>query len=848
MGARQRVNPGTGFLASAVRGGLRPVTATWRRCVASPDALPLAVVVAIVVLANSPVLSGAVTNNPLQLFAGLTSAPLHQLLPGQPTIDPNAGTTAQALGHLVTSDWIRGHIPWWNPYEGLGMPLAGEMQSGAFFPPVALISSPFGFALLRMVLETTAGVSTYLLARRLGLVRAAAATAAVAFELCGTFAWFDHAAANPVAFLPMGLLGIERARRAAISGRRRGWELLAVAMAGSLLAGFIEVSYIDGLLVGVWALVRLGSLEGQQRWRLVTKSVTGAAVAVVIAAPALVSFGDFLAHANVGGHSGVFSHYALPPAGLIQLVLPYGLGPIFGLQDKANPTLMAGLWGDVGGYLAPALITAAVIGVGGRRLRPLRVALALWTAIALAKTFGFPVIAGAVTHLPLLSSIAFYRYAPPSWEMAVAMLAAFGIDDIATTSASRRLVLGAGIGTGAVVLAATGGAWPILSSSTGTHPHLYVVVSAVLGIAGVVVVARAGLACTTRRPVHERSGRGTRFSRLSGPAGVDEPSGGATRPGAGSTRSRAGGTRSRDGGTQSRAGAHGRRAAAFAAGAVAGEALVLFAAPFASAPRPAPVDLAAVRYLQAHVGLDRVTTLGPLHPNFGSMFQIPEIGVSDLPVPSAYTSYVHSHLATNLGTLPFTGTTTAHPAEGGPGQQLTEHLQAYEAVGVRYVLVGASGTDVTGRPWPPPSLAAVVRPVYRDPTVVIYELPHPAPHFSTSGSPCTVTATSFNRVETRCARRATLHVLSLWMPGWSATVNGSPLPVRRDGIFQQVALPAHEAVVRLDFTPPAGDASLLVAFVGLVVLFLPVLRRRLLPVVRRQVIPLVERHVPGRRP
>ena len=47
----------------------------------------------------------------------------------------------QALGHLVATDWFSGHVPWWNPYEGLGVPLAGDMQSGAFFPPTLLFAS-----------------------------------------------------------------------------------------------------------------------------------------------------------------------------------------------------------------------------------------------------------------------------------------------------------------------------------------------------------------------------------------------------------------------------------------------------------------------------------------------------------------------------------------------------------------------------------------------------------------------------------------------------------------------------------------------------------------------------------
>src|SRR6185312_196251 len=122
----------------------------------------------------------------------------------------------------------------------LGSPLAGEMQSAAFFPPVLLLQNALGFVLFHVLLELVAGAATYFLLRRVGLGRVAAMAAGVAFGLCGTLAWFEHATANPVAFLPLALLGVERARDAALASRRHGWRLLAVALGLSVVAGFPE--------------------------------------------------------------------------------------------------------------------------------------------------------------------------------------------------------------------------------------------------------------------------------------------------------------------------------------------------------------------------------------------------------------------------------------------------------------------------------------------------------------------------------------------------------------------------------------------------------------------------------
>lgn len=274
-----------------------------KRLRTNPNCIPIGIIGLMILAVNLPTLVDLVTRDPMQLFSAIPSGAPHQALPGISIIDPNAGYITQALGHLVAMDWLHGHVPWWNPYEGLGAPLAGGMQSGAFFPPVLLLQNAFGFVVFHVVLEGVAGYATYFLLRRLGLGRAASTAGGVAFALCGTFAWFEHATANPVAFLPLAVLGVERAREASMGSRRYGWRLLAVALALSVVAGFPEVAYLDGLLVLVWAAVRLFSV--QERWRaMLAKLALGGLAGVLLSAPALVAFVDYLPHANVGDPRG----------------------------------------------------------------------------------------------------------------------------------------------------------------------------------------------------------------------------------------------------------------------------------------------------------------------------------------------------------------------------------------------------------------------------------------------------------------------------------------------------------------------------------------------------------------
>lgn len=82
---------------------------------------------------------GFVSSDPMMttsLMVQNSSATTKGIIPGNPGwIDGCAGVFVEALGRLVARDWVHGIIPWWNPYSGVGMPLAGEYQPAAFSSP-----------------------------------------------------------------------------------------------------------------------------------------------------------------------------------------------------------------------------------------------------------------------------------------------------------------------------------------------------------------------------------------------------------------------------------------------------------------------------------------------------------------------------------------------------------------------------------------------------------------------------------------------------------------------------------------------------------------------------------------
>ena len=360
----------------------------------SPDTVALLAIVGAVVIANFLYWSGLFDQNPLGrssglgFFAGLFDpnsvgtwgGPDPGLLAGLPMIDPSNGQSSQALGHLAALDWIHLRVPWWNPYEGTGMPLAGGIASGALFPPTLLLLIGNGQVYEYLLLELVAGISTYFLLRRISVGRSASTAAAIAFALNGTFAWYGYVPANPVAFLPLLLLGIEIAFAATTAGRLGGWWLIAIALALSIYAGFPETAYVDGLFAAVWFGWRCGC-AGRHRLRaFATKAAVGGIVGALLATPVLVAFADYAAHAELGLHAGnSFANAHLPAADLPQLVLPYVYGPIWGF-GPAYP-----IWGQLGGYLSASLLFFGLLGLiypGRRGLRPLLFA---WIVLVVAK-------------------------------------------------------------------------------------------------------------------------------------------------------------------------------------------------------------------------------------------------------------------------------------------------------------------------------------------------------------------------------------------------------------------------------------------------------------------------------
>lgn len=374
---------------------------------------------------KAPLWSGWLISDPLISYGGLATDVGGRILPGLPTIDPNIAYTADALGRRAAQDWLDGTIPWWNPYEGSGAPLAAEMQSAALFLPfVLLYALPGGQLWLHLCFQIIAGLGTFFLLRNLGVGVLAAVTGGLLFEMNGTYAWLATATINPIPFLPWLLLGVEKSVWTARQGHGAGWLWIPAALSLSLYAGFPEVAYINGLLVLIWAIVRFAQLKGRQRWRFFGLVTIGGLTGILLSLPVVVPFFEYLRLAEIGGHIHEFGNAFLPRSGLAASLFPYLYGPIL-----PHPAQEIPVWRG-GGYFGLGLVVLAVFSLAGPRERWLKGAILAWVMLGLAKTFGVPGISEGFNWLPMLEQAAFYRYVWPSLSMGLTVLAALALDEL----------------------------------------------------------------------------------------------------------------------------------------------------------------------------------------------------------------------------------------------------------------------------------------------------------------------------------------------------------------------------------------------------------------------------------
>lgn len=751
------------------------------------------------------------------------------------TVDPNDGFTTQALGVQSARQILSGKLPFWNHYEGLGSPLLGEMQSGALFLPFnLLLLLPNGFLWFHLLLEFLAGIGMFLFLRKfirtLGAVDGSdseqlrhlvlTTVGGILFALNGSFAFIHNAAFNPVAFLPWILLGVEYARAAACKNKFGGAALIAIPLAYSLYAGFPEVAYLNGVFVALWIVLRwprptLFSFKFSALWsdlrapamrKYIASIFKGGIVALLLAAPFLAASLETLRNSTTGNHEGA------GPGQLMVLGTDHSIDSSRLLTPFGAGVLQVT---NVGGYITLSLLVLAILAFWNSRLpRKMAIATATYSVLAIVAIWDLAPFKNFWLLLPGHWVFALNRYIQPSLSLAVIILAIFGLDFLVQKVAPPRKPAASKLDLDESsdldfdldldnftpiqkeaepkylstrtwpALRAIAGAGLILSILTAIshsssdlfrmHPSFVVIEAGVslLSLAGIAVAAFLKPLPAPAADVHNKDLKKP-VSRLI--------------------------------------------VQIILIGFVVAESVALFNIPALSAPRKyQQIDTSAVQFLQENLGNQRFYSTCGFSPNYGSYFDISELNVNDLPVPSDFAAFEEKLNPKVTDPILF-------DAGGTPDidRQMLTHLEAYKSVGVKYIFTCArQGTRFSYK-------TAGLEKVFADQAYEIWQVPDYEPYVKLENglegdeaakNVCWLNIISRDSFKTTCSVDSKLVRSELVYPGWKAYLDGNSeveIGSNSDGTLQTINVPAGEHTVEFKYVPAHFGIATISFFVGI---------------------------------
>ncbi|HTX64113.1 MAG TPA: hypothetical protein VMD28_10760, partial [Acidimicrobiales bacterium] len=368
------------------------------------------------------------------------------------------GLTSVAPSHVhnaVASDQIQQFIPWqvlswlqvhagivpfWQPANLLGMPLASNFQS-APFGLANVVGYAFPLALAHSASIATelvvAGTGAYVLCRTLRLGTLPAVVGATIFELCGAFTiWLGVYEADVCA-----LLGWILAASVLVLRRRRSAGpsvLLALGLALAFAAGEPQIDVFVIVFVGVFAVVvALGDRHARDEPRAPTERDGRASAAKALLAHfgALVVAAGLVAPIYLPGGQ-VLTSSARVHGPYVSSLPPHDLTHLLFVGYSGVPTNLASIIGPDNLYVSMVYVGSvglvlALVGLVWLRRRPEVLAFAILTVALLVVLFA-PPVAAIMRHIPE-AKVFRLDLGTTFLDFGFAMLAAFGAQALLST-------------------------------------------------------------------------------------------------------------------------------------------------------------------------------------------------------------------------------------------------------------------------------------------------------------------------------------------------------------------------------------------------------------------------------
>lgn len=668
-----------------------------------------------------------------------------------------------------------GHLPLWNPYSGLGMPLVFNWQSASFSVP-ALVGYLFPVRLAFTVAQVTTlligGSGVYVLSRVLRTSVLGAATAATVYELSGPFmgwlGWPNAAAMSWAGWLFATAILIVRGRH-----RSRDIALFAVFLACAVYAGQPETVVLVGMALAVFTVVFMIVRRHRPESHapvlrpvvdLGVAAAAGAALSAPLALPGLQLASKSVVRV-------VSSYGALPPHDLRNLLFQGFDGlPVAGNQWFGNS-----IYPETAVYVGVIALCLAAVAVGTRWRRPAVPALAV-TAVAMAVVSYVSPVVSAINQVTGLRSVAWHRAVQPM-DLALAVLAGVGMDALVQAHTQRRVRRWAGgaFAVAAVVVALLWlvgrGRLPSFEAGIRSRSFIWPTIEIVVGFAVIGVLSIRG------RRDHARHTRGTRRALDAG------------------------------------------RWAGLVLLACETAFLVASGAPLVSSTSSFLVPTPAETALRQAVGPALVAfgsrdchtppTLG-IHQDINVVYGVHELADWDPMTPEAVFRSLKATTGQPAGSVDAPLILCPAISSAAVAQRygvgfILEHAGSPRPRGT--VFVSKVGNERLYRV--PGTAFATLTPLGANGDVPAFDargMPVSASHPDAAASTLTFTST------TRSVLR--LHLTDV--PGWHATIDGRALPLQSlSGAMLQALVPAGRHTVQLHYWPSAFTAGIVLAIVGL---------------------------------
>ncbi len=364
------------------------------------------------------------------------------------------------LSHLAWTQVHQGHLPLWNPYNALGIPLAFNWESATFSIPVLLgYLAPVHLAYTVQVVATyaIAGVGVYVLGRVLRLGVIGCAMAATVYELSGPlFALVGWSFGGVMAWAGWLLAAAILVLRG--QHRVRSVVFLAIIVACAIYAGEPEALVFLLIAVLLLALVVLVSRTLQRGASgpvlrplvdLAIAGVAGGALGAPLVLPGL-QVGGLSIRSFRGGECltiGCGRPRGLPLVDLVHILFQGFNGlPVAGSQWFPNVIYI-----NTVAYVGVIAVVLGVLAIATRGRNPEVLAFGAIAVVMTLLVFAGPVVS-FMEDLPFhLGGVLWYR-ATGCMAFALAVLAGVGTDVLVRSGSTKRVRKWVGSGFGAAGL------------------------------------------------------------------------------------------------------------------------------------------------------------------------------------------------------------------------------------------------------------------------------------------------------------------------------------------------------------------------------------------------------------